>query len=99
MREPKAVGKQKGAKPAPYTAYTLTIDGSKRTLRARRIVIDVGEGRIQIDLTPWRPLSRGSLHVCTQGRALLKIGPGDGSSVELTPVPLRRRTRKSAGGA
>jgi hypothetical protein len=70
---------------APYTAYAIAKDGSRRRIPdAYKLVIDIGPSEVQIDLAVSHGVVKGQVHVQVWGKhgaRLLVLGPGDGGSV------------------
>jgi hypothetical protein len=71
------------AAPAAYTAYAVVADGSRHLLDAVSIVVDIGPGCVRIDLQPGAPILAGRLKLSVVGEALLMLGPGDASSINI----------------
>jgi hypothetical protein len=70
---------------APYVAYAVAKDGSRRRLLdARKLVIDVGPSEFEIDLSVPHRIVRGRLSIRVWGKrgvCAVVLGPGDGNGV------------------
>jgi hypothetical protein len=72
---------------APYEAYAVTKDGSRRRLRdVHKLFIGVGRAEIEIALTVPHPIVRGRVAIRVRGKRgerVLVLGPGDANRVYL----------------
>jgi hypothetical protein len=79
---------------APYAAYAIASDGTRRPVDAITIVIDLGTTKLEIDLTAPPPVLAAQLRVAARGERLLVVGHGDGGSVYLGCIVPRERPWK-----
>jgi hypothetical protein len=72
---------------APFEAYAVAADGSRRALDARSIVVDLGGAEVEIDLLHGRPVLARRLPIAARGEGVLVVGPGDASSICIAVEP------------
>jgi hypothetical protein len=66
---------------APYAAYAVTSDGTRRPIDALKIIVDLGTTELEVDLTVPHPVLAAQLRVAAQGGRLLVVGHGDAGSI------------------
>jgi hypothetical protein len=67
---------------APYAAYAVTSDGTRRPIDdALKIVVDLGSTELEIALTIPHPVLSGQIGVAVEDGRILAVGHGDGGSV------------------
>ena len=67
---------------APYAAYAVTQDGSRRALDGcARLVVDLGVGEIEIELTVPHSVLASQLRISAGDDRILVVGHGDASSI------------------
>ena len=71
---------------APYTAYAIGADGTRKVIRARHLVVDLGGSEVEINLRA-PPILSGQLRIAARGDARLVVGHGDAGSVYVAVKP------------
>jgi hypothetical protein len=86
-------GKDAAARPSrspkTHPAYAVDADGTRRRLKAFRILIDLAGTEVEIDLLRARPKSANGFRISTFGTRVLVVGPADSNSVDISVEPFR----------